>query len=71
MKNFMKLMYSILFSSIAIVILSSFLFEIKFFQWAFGISFLVLAVSSVIVSSIELGSGEFPNPYDNDEYYID
>ena len=71
MKNFMKLMYSILFSSIAIVVLSSFLFKIVFFQWAFGISFLVLAVSSVIISSIELGSGGFPNPYDNDEYYID
>ena len=71
MKNFMKLMYSILFSSIAIVVLSSFLFKIVFFQWAFGISFLVLAVSSVIISSIELGSGGFSNPYDNDEYYID
>ena len=71
MKNFMKLMYSIMFSSIAIVILSSFFFSVKFFQWAFGISFLVLAVSSVIISSIELGSGGFPNPYDNDEYYID
>ena len=67
----MKLMYSILFSSIAIVVLSSFLFKIVFFQWAFGISFLVLAVSSVIISSIELGSGGFSNPYDNDEYYID
>lgn len=67
----MKLMYSIMFLSIAIIVLSSFFFGMKFFQWAFGISFLTLAVSSIIVSSIEFGLDGFPNPYDNDEYYID
>lgn len=71
MKTFMKLMYSILFSSMVISILSSFFFSVEFFQWSFGISFLVLAISSVVISSIELGSDGFHNPYDNDEYYID
>ena len=69
MKTFMKIMYGILFSSFAIVLLSSFFFEIAFFQWAFGLSFLTIAVSSVIISSVELC--EDPNPYEREGYYID
>ena len=71
MSIFKKIMYSILFSSFAVMILSSFFFEIKFFQWAFGISFLIMAVSSVAITSVELSNDEFLNLYDNDEYYID
>lgn len=71
MNIFKKIMYSILFSSFAVMIFSSFFFGIEFFQWAFGISFLTMAVSSVVVASAEVSTGGFPNPYDNDEYYID
>ena len=71
MKTFMKIMYSILFASFAIVFLSSFLFEIPFFQWAFGLSLLTIAVSSVIISSIELSDEEIPDPYKKEEYYVD
>lgn len=70
MKTFMKIMYGILFSSFAIVLLSSFFFEIAFFQWAFSLSFLTIAVSSVVISSVELCE-EIPNPYEKEEYYID
>lgn len=71
MKTFMKIMYGILFSSFAIVLLSSFFFEIAFFQWAFVLSFLTTTVSSVIISSIELLNEEIPNPYKKENYYVD
>ena len=71
MKTFMKVMYSILFTSCVLVFLSSFFVEIPFFQWIFGLSFLSIAVSSVIISSIELADEEIPDPYRKDEYYID
>ena len=71
MKTFMKIMYSILFASFAIVLLSSFFFGIPFFQWAFGLSLLTIAVSSVIISSIELSDEEIPDPYKKEEYYVD
>lgn len=71
MKTFMKIMYSILFASFAIVFLSSFFFGIPFFQWAFGLSLLTIAVSSVIISSIELSDEEIPDPYKKEEYYVD
>lgn len=71
MKNFMKLMHSILFSSSALVFLSSFFFDMVFFQWMFGLSLLTTAVSSVIVSSIELANEEIPDPYRKEEYPVD
>lgn len=71
MKTFMKIMYGILFSSFAIVLLSSLFFKIAFFQWAFVLSFLTTAVSSVIISSIELLNEEIPNPYKKKNYYVD
>ncbi len=71
MKTFMKVMYSILFTSFVMVFLSSFFVEIPFFQWTFGLSLLALAVSSVIISSIELADEEIPDPYRKEEYYID
>ena len=71
MKTFMKVMYSMLFTSFVMVCLSSFFVEIPFFQWTFGLSLLALAVSSVIISSIELADEEIPDPYRKEEYYID
>ena len=71
MKTFMKVMYSILFTSFVMVFLSAFFVEIPFFQWIFGLSLLALAVSSVIISSIELADEEIPDPYKQEEYYID
>ena len=71
MKTFMKVMYSILFTSFVLVFLSSFFVKIPFFQWTFGLSLLALAVSSVIISSIELADEDIPDPYKKEEYYID
>ena len=71
MKTFMKVMYSILFTSFVTVFLSSFFVEMPFFQWTFGLSLLALAVSSVVVSSIELADEDIPDPYKQEEYYID
>lgn len=71
MKTFMKVMYSILFTSFVMVFLSPFFVEIPFFQWTFGLSLLALAVSSVIISSIELADEDIPDPYRKEEYYID
>ena len=71
MKTFMKIMYGTLFSSFAVVLLSSLFFKIAFFQWAFVLSFLTTAVSSVIISSIELLNEEIPNPYKKKNYYVD
>ena len=71
MKTFMKIMYGVLFSSFAVVLLSSLFFKITFFQWAFVLSFLTTAVSSVTISSIELSNEEIPNPYKKKNYYVD
>ena len=71
MKAFMKIMYGVLFSSFVVVLLSSLFFKIAFFQWAFVLSFLTTAVSSVIISSIELLNEEIPNPYKKENYYVD
>ena len=71
MKTFMKVMYSILFTSFVLVFLSSFFVEMPFFQWTFGLSLLALAVSSVVISSIELADEDIPDPYKQEEYYID
>ena len=71
MKTFMKVMYSILFTSFVLVFLSSFFVEIPFFQWTFGLSLLALAVSSVIISSIELADEDIPDSYKQEEYYVD
>ena len=71
MKTFMKIMYGTLFSSFAVVLLSSLFFKIAFFQWAFVLSFLTTAVSSVVISSIELSNEEIPNPYKKKSYYVD
>ena len=71
MKTFMKIMYGVLFSSFVVVLLSSLFFKIAFFQWAFVLSFLTTAVSSVIISSIELLNEEIPNPYKKENYYVD
>ena len=70
MKAFMKIMYGVLFSSFVVVLLSSLFFKIAFFQWAFGLSFLTIAASSVIISSVELCE-EIPNPYKKENYYVD
>lgn len=71
MKNFTKIMHSILFSSSALVFLSSLFFNLAFFQWMFGLSLLTTAVSSVIVSSTELANEEIPDPYSKEEYPVD
>lgn len=50
---------------------SSFFFNIPFFQWLFGISFLAMAIDSVVVSSVELSEGNVPNPFTRDDIYLD
>ena len=50
---------------------SSFFFNITFFQWLFGISFLAMAIDSVVVSSVELSGDNVPNPFTRDDIYLD
>ena len=71
MKIFERIMFLMLFASVSLMTLSSFFFDIVFFEWTFGISFAVMAVSSLILSSIELATDNLPNPYEPGEYYID
>lgn len=71
MKIFEKIMFLVLFASMFLMTLSSFFFGNSFFEWTFGISFAVMAISSLTLSSVELATGGFPNPYESDEYYID
>lgn len=67
----MKLLYAILFTTFVTMISSSFFFNITFFQWLFGISFLVMAIDSVVVSSVELSEDNVPNPFTRDDIYLD
>lgn len=71
MKIFEKLMCTLLIASTLLMVLSSFFFDIKLFEWVFGLSFVTLTVSSLAFSAVEIASGELINPYDSDEYYID
>ena len=71
MKIFERIMFLMLFASVSLMTLSSFFFDITFFEWTFGLAFVVMAVSSLILSSIELATGNLPNPYESGEYYID
>lgn len=70
MKIFEKLMCILLIASALLMVFSSFFFGIKLFEWAFGLSFITLTVSSLTLSAVEIASGELINPYDSDEYYI-
>ena len=71
MEKFMKVLYTILFTTFVTMIGSSFFFNITFFQWLFGISFLAMAIDSVVVSSVELSEGNVPNPFTRDDIYLD
>lgn len=67
----MKALYTILFTTFITMIGSSLFFNITFFQWLFGISFLAMAIDSVIVSSVELSEDNVPNPFTRDDIYLD
>ena len=67
----MKALYAILFTTFVTMVGSSFFFNITFFQWLFGISFLVMAIDSVIVSSVELSEDNVTNPFTRDDIYLD
>ena len=71
MEKFKKVLYAILFTTFVTMISSSFFFNITFFQWLFGISFLTMAIDSVVVSSVELSEGNVPNPFTRDDIYLD
>ena len=71
MEKFKKILYAILFTTFVTMIGSSFFFNITFFQWLFGTSFLAMAIDSVVVSSIELSKGNMPNPFTEDDFYLD
>ena len=71
MEKFMKVLYATLFTTFVTMIGSSFFFNITFFQWLFGISFLAMAIDSVVVSSVELSEGNVPNPFTRDDIYLD
>ena len=67
----MKVLYAILFTTFIAMIGSSFFLNITFFQWLFGISFLAMAIDSVVVSSVELSEDNVPNPFTRDDIYLD
>lgn len=67
----MKVFYAILLTAFVTMIGSSLFFNITFFQWLFGVSFLTMAIDSVVVSSIELSKGNIPNPFTKDDIYLD
>ena len=67
----MKVLYAILFTTFITMIGSSLFFNITFFQWLFGISFLAMAIDSVVVSSVELSEDSVPNPFTRDDIYLD
>ena len=67
----MKVLYAILFTTFVTMIGSSFFSNITFFQWLFGISFLAMAIDSVVVSSVELSEDNIPNPFTRDDIYLD
>ena len=71
MEKFKKILYAILFTTFITMIGSSFFFNITFFQWLFGISFLAMAIDSVVVSSVELSEDNIPNPFTRDDIYLD
>ena len=71
MEKFMKILYAILFTTFVTMIGSSFFFNITFFQWLFGISFLAMAIDSVVVSSVELSEDNVLNPFTRDDIYLD
>lgn len=71
MKIFKKILYNLLFLSFALMILSSFFSGTRFFEWTFGLSFVTTTVCSLILSAVELGTGELPNPYSDENRYID
>lgn len=67
----MKVLYVILFITFITMIGSSFFLNVAFFQWLFGISFLAMAIDSVVVSSVELSEDNVPNPFTRDDVYLD
>ena len=71
MEKFKKILYAILFTTFITMIGSSIFFNITFFQWLFGISFLAMAIDSVVVSSVELSEDNVPNPFTRDDIYLD
>ena len=54
-----------------LMLISSFFFGISFFEWVFGLSFIIMSISSLALASVELAIGDLFNPYESDDYYID
>ena len=71
MKIFEKIMFFVLFVSMFLMLISSFFFDISFFEWVFGLSFITMSISSLTLASVELAIGDLFNPYESDDYYID
>lgn len=71
MKIFEKITFFVLFASMFLMLISSFFFDISFFEWVFGLSFITMSISSLTLASVELAIGDLFNPYESDDYYID
>ena len=54
-----------------LMLISSFFFGISFFEWVFGLSFIIMFISSLALASVELAIDDLFNPYESDDYYID
>lgn len=71
MKTFEKIIFFVLFVSMFLMLISSFFFGVSFFEWVFGLSFIIMSLSSLALASVELAIGDLFNPYESDDYYID
>lgn len=71
MKIFEKITFFVLFVSMFLMLISSFFFDVSFFEWVFGLSFIIMSISSLALASVELAIGGLFNPYESDDYYID
>lgn len=71
MKTFKQILYYLLFISFIFTFISSLFSNIAFFKFVFGISILIMILTPLVLAVVEIGSGDIPNPYENNDYYLD
>ena len=71
MKTFKQILYYLLFISFISTFISSLFIDITFFNFVFGISVLIMILTPLVLSIVELGSEDIPNPYKDNKYYLD
>lgn len=71
MKTFKQILYYLLFISFISTFISSLLIDITFFNFVFGISIVIMILTPLVLAVVEIGSDDIPNPYKNNDYYLD